>query len=307
MLSFTNKRFRKSWGHQLLVLKENTEEFLSQDREVLLFKKLRINLTQLIELRVNLILWDWRFVSNQILQLSDLGLIFLLQVLNVLLRNLNVTLELKNVNQVLSLVSELLFKVIDLIWSSWVLEVGKNIEEHSVLIRLLHDFSYLIIEVHEETSSWMIDNVQEWFKANTTFSNISIEQSNTNNDVWQFAQLGNLLRCSKRNKRSETSSWQNWLECCSDLSFNSIWNGSIEGDWRVVTNNVLLVLVEQVVENLFVKKGDALKIISRPWLEWDDFINESIWFMTQICDVLLSLNFLFYICRIVTDLQFYRI
>lgn len=68
---------------------------------------------------------------------------------------------------------------------------------------------------------------------------------------------------------------------------------------------MLFVLVKEVVKDLLVEKSDSLEIIARPWLETDDLIDESVGLMTQVSDVLLSLNFLFHICRIVTDLKFY--
>ena len=59
-----------------------------------------------------------------------------------------------------------------------------------------------------------------------------------------------------------------------------------------ITNDVLLVLVKQVVEDLFVQKRYPLKVISTPRLKTDDFINKSIRFVAEVCDVLLPLHFL---------------
>ena len=65
---------------------------------------------------------------------------------------------------------------------------------------------------------------------------------------------------------------------------------------------MLLILVQKVVKDLFIKKGDTLKVIARSWLERNDLIDKSVRLMGQICDVLLPLHLLFYISRIVTDL-----
>mgnify|MGYP007047531751 CR=1 FL=1 len=65
---------------------------------------------------------------------------------------------------------------------------------------------------------------------------------------------------------------------------------------------MLLVLVQQVIEDLLVKQGDALKIISRPWLKRDNLVNETVGLVAQVCDVLLSQNFLLDISRVIADL-----
>ena len=65
---------------------------------------------------------------------------------------------------------------------------------------------------------------------------------------------------------------------------------------------MLLILIQKVVEDLLVKKGDTLEIISGSWLKTYDFIDESVGLVGKVGDVLLSLHLLFYICRIVTDL-----
>ena len=55
---------------------------------------------------------------------------------------------------------------------------------------------------------------------------------------------------------------------------------------------MLLVLVQQVVENFLVEQCDAFKIISRPGLEADDLVNQSVRLVGEVGDVLLSRNFL---------------
>ena len=51
-------------GHEHLVLKQNAEQLLSEDGKVLLLKKLRVNLTELVELRIDLILRNGTLVTN---------------------------------------------------------------------------------------------------------------------------------------------------------------------------------------------------------------------------------------------------
>ena len=71
----------------------------------------------------------------------------------------------------------------------------------------------------------------------------------------------------------------------------------------VLANDVLLVLVEQVVEDLFVQKGNALEVVTRARLETDDFIDEAVRLVRQVRDVLLSLHLLLHIGGVVSDLQ----
>ena len=59
---------------------------------------------------------------------------------------------------------------------------------------------------------------------------------------------------------------------------------------------MLFVLIQQIVKDLFVEKGDSLEVISRSGLETDDLVNETVGLMRQGCDVLLTLEFLFHIC-----------
>ena len=81
-------------------------------------------------------------------------------------------------------------------------------------------------------------------------------------------------------------------------------NGSIQLDRGVVADDVLLVLVEQIVENLFVKEGDSFEVVTRSWLETDDLVDEAVGLVAEIRDVLLTLYLLLNVGRIVTDLQF---
>jgi hypothetical protein len=65
---------------------------------------------------------------------------------------------------------------------------------------------------------------------------------------------------------------------------------------------VLLVLVQQVVEDLLVKRSDAFEVVARSGLETDDLVNEAVGLVGQVGDVLLPLNFLLHIGGVVTDL-----
>lgn len=64
MLTFSDKWLWESIGHEILVLKKDTEEFLSENREVLLLEELGVDLTQLVKLRVDLIFWNGALVTN---------------------------------------------------------------------------------------------------------------------------------------------------------------------------------------------------------------------------------------------------
>lgn len=66
---------------------------------------------------------------------------------------------------------------------------------------------------------------------------------------------------------------------------------------------MLFVLVQQVVEDLLIQNGDTFEIVSAARFETDDFIDQTVGFMGQIGNVLLALNFLFYVSGIVADLE----
>ena len=65
---------------------------------------------------------------------------------------------------------------------------------------------------------------------------------------------------------------------------------------------MLLVLVQQVVEDLLVKRSDAFEVVARSGLETDDLVNEAVGLVGQVGDVLLPLNFLLHIGGVVTYL-----
>jgi len=196
-----------------------------------------------------------------------------------------------------------LFEVIDLFRSSWVFKLIDNVEEHSVLVRLLHDFSNFVVEISQERSSWMVNDVQEGFKTNTTFTNISVEKTDTNNDVREFTKLSNLFWSCQGHEWSKTSSWKYRFESSSYFSFNCAGNGWSQFNGTIVSNDMLLVFVQKIIEDLLVQKCDSFKIVTGSWFEGNDFINESVGLMTQVSNVLLSLNFLLDICRIISNLQ----
>ena len=148
----------------------------------------------------------------------------------------------------------------------------------------------------------MVDDIDEGLKTNATLSNVSVEQSDANDDVRQLTELSHLLRGGQTDKWSETGSWEHRLEGGGHLSFNGVGDGGSQLDGAVVADDVLLVLVEQVVEDLLVEDGDALEVIAASRLERDDLVDESVGLVGQVGDVLLSLDFLLNIGRIVTDL-----
>lgn len=107
---------------------------MSENGKVLFFKKLRVDLRQTVELWVNLILRNGRFVSNQALKFVDLVLILGLKVFNVLLRNLDIRFEFKDVNQKLTFVGQLLFIVLNQGFCTGFGQFSENIEEHCVSV-----------------------------------------------------------------------------------------------------------------------------------------------------------------------------
>ena len=66
---------------------------------------------------------------------------------------------------------------------------------------------------------------------------------------------------------------------------------------------MLLIFVEQIVEDLFVEQSDSIEIVSWSGFKTDNLIDQAIWLMGQICNVLLPLHFLFDISWIVANLQ----
>jgi hypothetical protein len=59
---------------------------------------------------------------------------------------------------------------------------------------------------------------------------------------------------------------------------------------------VLLVLIEQIVEDLFIEQGNALEVVARARLKAHDLVNQPVRLMGEVRDVLLPLYLLSYIC-----------
>ena len=62
-------------------------------------------------------------------------------------------------------------------------EFGEHIEEHCVAIRLLHDFSDFSVQVTNQSPCWMIDNLIKALKSDTALSNVTVKQSDSNDDI----------------------------------------------------------------------------------------------------------------------------
>ena len=108
----------------------------------------------------------------------------------------------------------------------------------------------------------MVDDLVEALKADTTLANVTIEEANSNNDVRKLAQLSDLLRGSEGNEWTQTSSGKDGLESSGDFAFNSVRHGSSQLNVRVLADNVLLILVQQVIEDLSVEESDAFKVVT---------------------------------------------
>ena len=149
----------------------------------------------------------------------------------------------------------------------------------------------------------MIDDVEERLKTDAALANVAVEQTDADDDVGQLAKLSDLLRSGQTDEGPEASTRQHRLEGGCDFALNRVRDGRSELDRRVVADDVLLVLVEQVVEDLLVQDSDAFEVIARARLEADDLIDQPVTLVAQVCDVLLPLHFLLDISRIVADLQ----
>lgn len=153
----------------------------------------------------------------------------------------------------------------------------------------------------------MIDDLIEAFQADTSLADVSVEQADANHDVWQLAQLSHLLGGRQSYERSQTGSRQHRFESCCDFALDGVGDGSGELDVRILSDDVLLVFVQQVVEDFLVKKGDALEIVTRARFKTDDLINQSVWLVRQVRDVLLTSNFLLHVSWIIADLKLNRV
>lgn len=199
-----------------------------------------------------------------------------MQSIDVLLGDLHVGLELENVDQELSLVGQLLLIVVDKLSRTRIWQLRQHVEEHSVTVRLLHDLCHFCVQLINQISGRMVNNLVETFETNTSLSNVSIEKSDANHDVGQLAELGDLFWRGQRNERSQTGTRQNRLKSGCNFSLNRIRHRRRQLNVRVLANNVLLIFVEEVVEDLFVEERDALKVISRARLKTDNLIDQTI-------------------------------
>jgi hypothetical protein len=89
----------------------------------------------------------------------------------------------------------------------------------------------------------MVDDVKEGFKTNTTLADISVEQTDTDNDIREFTKLGDLFWSCQGNEWSKTGSWKYRFESSSYFSFDCIRNRWSQFNGTVVTNNMLFVLI----------------------------------------------------------------
>ena len=149
----------------------------------------------------------------------------------------------------------------------------------------------------------MVDNLIEAFKTDATLANISVEEADADNDVRKLSELGDFLRGRQGHEWAETGSGQHWLESGGDFSLDSVRDRSGQLDVGVFSDDVLLVLVEQVVEDLLVKQGDALEIVSWAGFKAHNLIDQAIGLMGEVGDVLLTLDLLLDISWIVADLE----
>ena len=153
----------------------------------------------------------------------------------------------------------------------------------------------------------MIDDLIEALQTNATLSNVSVKQPDTNHNIWQLAELSNLLWCGQTDEWPQTCSRQNAFQGSSDFPLNGIWNGRGQLNGGVVAYDVLLVLVKQVVKDLLVKQSDSLEVVTTAWFEAHNLINQAVWLVREICDVLLALHFLTHVGWVISYLQLYRV
>jgi len=299
----THEEVREAVSHGLLVLEEDFEELTTEHSEVLFVKELGVDLRKRVEFGVDLVLGDGGLVADESLELGDFFLVLGLEVLDVLLGDLHVRLKFKNVNQELTLVSQLIFVQTDNFLSAWLREIVEDIEEHGVFVRLLHDFSNFQIEVIDQIPSGMVDNLVETFETNTTLTNISVKQTDANDDIGQFAQLGDFLGSGQTDEGSEAGTREHRLEGSSDFSLDGVRNSIGQLDLRVVADDVLLVFVKQIVEDFLVEESDAFEIVTRARFKRHDLVDQAIGLVGEVGDVLLSSHFLFDVGGIVADLQ----
>jgi hypothetical protein len=201
-------------------------------------------LTKRVKLGVDLVFGNRALISNQVLEFQDFLHVLCLKTLDVLLGNLNIRLQFKQVNQELTLVSQLLLVHVDDFLAAGCGHVSVHVEEHRVLVRLLHDVGDLHIEVADQVASVVIYDFVERLEAYAALSNVVVEKTDPNHDVGQLTELGDFLRGRKRDERPQAGTRQDGLESSGHFSLNRVVDRLGELKLRVVTDDVLLVLVK---------------------------------------------------------------
>jgi len=74
--------------------------------------------------------------------------------------------------------------------------------------------------------------------------------------------LGNFLRNSERDERTETGSGEDGLKGSGNFTLDGVLDRGSQLDLGVVSNDVLFILVQQVVEDLLVEDGDSFEVVS---------------------------------------------
>ena len=226
------------------------------------------------------------------------------QIINILLRDLHIRLQLQNINQELPFISQLILPPLNIISIlDLIMKLVEHIKEYGVVVRRLHDIMDLVVQLVDETSRWMVNDILERFKADASFANVSIEQSDPDDYIRELTKLGDFLRSCQRDERSQPGPWQDRLEGRRNFSLDRARDRLGKFDLREIAEDMLLVLVKKIIEDPFVEHGDAFEVVSRPWLVAHDFVDESVGLMAEVRDVLLSLILLLDVGGVIADLQ----
>ena len=108
----------------------------------------------------------------------------------------------------------------------------------------------------------MVDDLVETFQTDTALSDVSIEQPDSDHNVRELAKLSNLLWCGQRNEWSQTGPGQDGFKSSGNLTLNRVRDGCRQLNVGVLSNDVLLVFVEKVVEDLLVEQRNAFEIVA---------------------------------------------
>jgi hypothetical protein len=68
----------------------------------------------------------------------------------------------------------------------------------------------------------MVYDLRETLEADTSLANVSVEESDTNDNVGELTELCYLLWGGQGDKGSEAGTWQDTLQCRSYLALNGI-------------------------------------------------------------------------------------